>query len=286
MKGMSAGTPNGERRPGVKRSFADDYERHQAWDREAREAVARYLSSPLRSRPGSCLFLGCATGVNDVLPFARRAPRGTRILAGDIDDSCLRRLRVHARRERLSGVEVRRLDVTEDLSPLGTFDLVTLFFVVHRLHSWKSVVRRLAARVGPGGSFYTSEFVGPGGVIYLANEGGGKARHGVARLIRRYFELHPDRFDPGLKSSSIGPVLGELGRLLRPAGHRDVAWRQTLTVKDMFQRIERKAYAPFWGSDRARSVLDRLSREFGGEGSRNVALVERIRIHRFVRCGP
>jgi 2-polyprenyl-3-methyl-5-hydroxy-6-metoxy-1,4-benzoquinol methylase len=274
---------NAELQVRIVRSFADDYERHQAWNGEAREAVARYLKAPLGLMPGRCLFLGCATGVNDVLPFARRASRGTRILAGDIDDSCLRRLRGHVRREQLSSVQVRRLDVTKDLSSLGTFDLVTLFFVIHRLTSWKSVIHRLANVVDAGGSLYTSEFMGPGGVIYLANEAGGNARNPVARVIRRYFELHPKRFEPELKSNSIGPVLGELGRLLQPAGHRDAVWRQTLTVGDMVERIEKKAYAPFWESDRARPVLDQLRNEFDGERSRKVTLVERIRIYRFVR---
>jgi ubiquinone/menaquinone biosynthesis C-methylase UbiE len=227
--------------------------------------------------------MGCATGVNDVLPFARRAPRGTRILAGDIDDSCLLRLREHTRREHLSNIELRRLDINENLSSLGTFDLITLFFVIHRLSSWKSVIHRLPALVAAGGSFYISEFVGPGGIIYLANEAGGKARNAVARVIRRYFELHPERFKPELKSSLIAPVLGKLGRLLQPGGHRDVAWRQTLTVGDVLGKIETKAYAPFWESDRARPVLDQLRKEFDGERSSKVTLIERIRIYRFVR---
>jgi SAM-dependent methyltransferase len=265
----------------LRRSPADEYERHQTWDPHAREAVARYLSA---GAPSRCLFLGCATGVNEVLPFARRAPAGTRILAGDIDEAYLRRLKEHLRRERLSNVEVRRIDITEDLSPLGGFDLVTLFFVIHRLDAWKGVIRRVAGLVGPGGRLCTSEFAGPGGAIYLSNEGGGGVRNAIGRVIRRYFELYPGRFEPELKSTSIGPVLRELGRLLRPAGHRDVPWRQSLTVGEMIEKIERRAYAPFWGSGRAPLALEQLRREFEWERSRRSTLVEKIRLYRFLRA--
>ena len=50
---------------------ADDYERHQSWDLEARKGVARYLLEGAGGGPPRALFLGSATGVNDALPFAR-----------------------------------------------------------------------------------------------------------------------------------------------------------------------------------------------------------------------
>ena len=103
-------------------------------------------------------------------------------------------------------MEARRIDIRKDLANLGTFDLVTLFFVIHRLNDWRPVVTHLAALMAPGGSLYLSEFVGPSGVIYLSNEGGGRFRDPVSRLIRRYFELLPERFAPPLKSTSIRPV--------------------------------------------------------------------------------
>lgn len=260
------------------------YEAHQAWPAETAAAIAGHLLSTLARRPPrKCLFLGAATGVNDVLPFARRADPADRIVGSDVVPAYLDALRDRAAAEGLRQVEVRAVDIRRGLEALGTFDLVALFFVIHRVAEWREVAGPLAGLVGRGGSLFVTEFAGPEGIIYLSNERGGKGRDPVSRLIRRYFELLPEPFEPPLKSTSIGPFRQLLAGLLRPAGSRDFAWPQRLTVGDMYARIAARAYAPYFGTRASPELLERLRTEFAPEWDREVAFVETIRVYRFAR---
>lgn len=261
----------------------DVYEEYQAWPREMTEAVARYFLSALKGNFRRCLVLGCATGVNDALPLARLAGPGDHIVAGDVEPAFLERLRDRAASEGLAHIEARRLDVTQDLTSLGRFDLVSLLFVIHRLNPWEQVMDRLCGLAAPGGSFFISEFTGPEGIIFLSNEGGGKGRDPVSRLLRRYFELLPERFAPELKSTSIKPVLDRLGRSLTPMGHQDFVWKQVLAPREMLVRIEKRAYAPFFSTQPPADLLRQLAIEFASELDTSVALNESIRIYRFMR---
>jgi len=263
--------------------LADFYELHQKWPGEVGRAVAEHLLSALGPPPRWCLFLGSATGVNDVIPFARLADLRDRVVGSDVEQAYVDRLAEHARREGLQNVVVRRLDVRKDLADLEIFDLVTLFFVIHRLSDWQSVAASLVGLVGPRGSLCVSEFAGPSGVIYLSNEKGGGLSDPVSRMIRRYFELLPETFDPPLKSSRIGPVREALARHLSPTGFRDFDWTQTVTVGDMYAKIESKAYAPYFGTHPSPHVLDLLRREFEADWSTTVELTETVRIYRFLR---
>src|SRR5207249_1294951 len=195
----------------------------------------------------------------------------------------LDRLEERSRREGLQSVVVRRLDVRKDLADLGTFDLVTLLFVVHRLTDWQDVVASLVSLVGPRGSLYVSEFAGPSGVIYLSNEKGGGLSDPVSQIIRRYFELLPEPFDPPLKSTRIQPVREALAQHLRPAGFRDFVWQQRITVGQMYAKIESRAYAPYLSTQPSPDLLDRLRREFDSDWPRTVELTETVRIYRFLR---
>lgn len=260
------------------------YEEYQAWPPEVTKAVARHFESALGPGPRRCLVLGCATGVNDALPLARQLTDRDRIVAGDVEAAFLDRLRERAASEGLTNLEAIRLDVAEELSPSGPFDLVSLLFVIHRLKAWEGVIDRLCALVAPGGSFFISEFAGPEGVIYLSNENGGTGADPVSRLIRRYFELLPERFSPPLRSTSIGPVLERLEKHLRPAGHEEFAWKQQITPSEMLRRIANRAYAPYFSIQPPREVLQRLAEEFAGESGRPVPLEEIIRIYRFERA--
>jgi len=261
----------------------DVYEEYQGWPAPVAEGLARELRSSLGAGPRRGLVLGCATGVNDALPLARLAGPGDRIIAGDLDAGFLDRLRERAASERLSNLEARELDLTSDLTSLGTFDFVTLFFVIHRLPEWEGVIDRLTRLVAPGGSFFISEFVGPGGVIYLSNESGGTSSDPVSRMIRRYFELLPEEFAPRLKSTEIRPVLKRLSEQLTPQGSRDVKWPQTLMTAEMFRRIRDRAYAPYFSTRPLPGTLDLLRAEFAREWTRTVRLTEVIRVHRFLR---
>lgn len=275
---MNAGT-------GRAPDLPDVYEEYQAWPPEVAEAVARHFVSTLAPGPRRCLVLGCATGVNDALPLARQLAGGDRIVAGDVEAPFLDRLRERAASEGLTAIDARRLDVTEDLSTLGSFGLVSLLFVIHRLEDWEGVVDRLCALVAPGGSFFISEFAGPEGVIYLSNENGGSGADPVSRLIRRYFEVLPERFSPPLRSTSIGPVLRRMEGILRPAGSRDFAWKQQITPSEMIRRIGDRAYAPYFSAPAPADLLRRLADEFAAEARCPVSFRETIRIYRFERAG-
>jgi SAM-dependent methyltransferase len=261
----------------------DVYEEYQAWPREMAEAVAGYFLSALKESSRRCLVLGCATGVNDALPLARLAGSGDRIVAGDVEARFLERLRDRASTEGLTNIEASRLDVAGDLSSLGRFDLISLLFVIHRLNSWEEIIDRLGNLVDTGGSFFISEFAGPEGIIYLSNENGGTGRDPVSHLIRRYFELLPERFAPALKSTSIKPVLDRLGRILTPMGHQDFIWKQTLSPREMLTRIEKRAYAPFFSTHPTAGLLEQLGREFAPELDTRITMNETIRIYRFGR---
>jgi SAM-dependent methyltransferase len=257
------------------------YEEYQAWPPDVAIAVARYMLSPSGQGPKRCLVLGCATGVNDALPLARTAKPRDRVIAGDIDPAFLERLGNRVRSEGLSNVEVRKIDITQDLSDLGAFDLVSLLFVVHRLGAWRPTLDRLIRLVAPGGSFFISEFAGPEGIIYLSNESGGARNDPVSLLIRRYFELLPQRFDPALKSTSIGPVLRRIEKRLVPCGHRDFVWKQSITPAEMLRRMSHRAYAPYFSTDPPPNLLHRLGEEFSSQAASVVSLEETIRIYRF-----
>ncbi len=198
-------------------------------------------------------------------------------MASDVDPSFVERLRGYARS--LPNVEVRRIDITQPIE--GIYDAVVMFFVIHRLDHWKRVVRRIERLVAPGGSLFLSQFAGPSGIIYLANEQGGRARDPISRLIRRYFELVKEKFTPDLKSSYITPVLKYLK--LTPMGHRDFLWPQPVTVGEMHHKIDREVYAPFFSTHPHRKVIEQLGREFQPEWNRRVRLVERIRVYRLMR---
>lgn len=254
------------------------YETHQNWPPETAGAIADHLRASAPSAR-TAAFLGCASGVNDALPFARRAP-DVRVLASDIDPDCLRALA--ARAAGMANLEVRRIDVLADLGALEPADLVAIFFVAHRLPAWEEAVAPLTRAVAPGGRLFTSEFAGPCGVIYRSNENGGRAADPVSRLIRRYFELRAEPFAPPLRSTRMGPFLDALGRGLVPAGHRDFAWPQSLTVEEMLRKMETGAYAPFFLRPSS-AILDRLRDEFAAERAARVDLTETIRIHQFRR---
>lgn len=262
------------------------YEIHQEWPDEVKRGIAEYLRSNLASAaPRACLFFGAATGVNDVLPFARVADPRDRIVGSDVVEAYLDRLRAQAQREGLSNLQARAIDVRMDLPEQGSFDLVSLFFVIHRLDDWRSVVPSLAKIVGHGGSLYVSEFVGPSGIIYLSNEAGGAGQDPVSRMIRRHFELLQEPFAPALRSTSISPVRERLAEFLRPAGSRDFVWPQRLSVGDMYRKIASRAYAPYFSTQATEELLARLRHEFGSEWSHEVAFQETIRVYRFVRSG-
>lgn len=245
------------------------YDARHAWPSEAAEAVARRLR---QENPGArnALFLGCATGTNDALPFARLAP-DVRVVASDIEPIFLRAIAERAP----ANVEVRQIDARalEDVEPA---DLVALFFVAHRIPEWRELVPGLASRVA--GRLYVSEWAN--GLVYLANEGGGQEPDPVCRLLRRYHELRAAE-GPELRTSRMSPFLKAVERELPYAGRRDVVWWRWVSVREVLEMIEEGAYAPFRVG---RPDLARLREEFAAEADERVELLETLRIHAFARA--
>jgi hypothetical protein len=170
-------------------------------------------------------------------------------------------------------VQVRELDLLE---AEGAYDAVVALFVLHRLQE-RAIegAERLASCVAPGGRLYISEFVGPRGLIAMCNEP--RLRKGTAgRMLARYFERH--RFAPTLKSTDIAPVRKRLSTLLKAEKPRDFRWRYTLTLAEIFRRMRRRSYAPFFGGP---EDLDGIRREFEADFDRAADFVEIIRIFPF-----
>ncbi len=211
--------------------------------------------------------------MNDALPFSDASP-ATDVLATDLEPRMVELLREHCRSR--ASVRVSQLDL---LKAKGSYDLVTALFVLHRLGAKARLgARRLARLVGPAGSLIVTEFAGPRGFIARANEPRWRGRDLVGRLLGRYFAIRPWR-EP-LRSTDIGPCLTELARALSPAGHQDFAWRYRLSLAELFRRIRRRAYAPFF---QAPDDLEQLRREFEPHFAREFPFVEVIRVHRFAR---
>jgi hypothetical protein len=93
----------------------------------------------------------------------------------------------------------------------------------------------------------------------------------------------PESLAPELKSTFVRPVLDALAEKLRPEGHRDFTWPQELTVREVYRKIEVRAYAPYFGTRVTPEILSRLRSEFHAEWTRGVTFTETIRLYRFVR---
>ncbi len=98
----------------------------------------------------------------------------------------------------------------------------------------------------------------------------------VGRMLARYFGRH--RFAAKLKSTNIAPVRAKLSKLLAPEKPRDFRWRYTLTLAEVFRRMRRRSYAPFFGGP---EDLDDLRKEFEADFDREVDFVEVIRVFPF-----
>jgi SAM-dependent methyltransferase len=250
-------------------SFFEEYERANFWTPAVRGGIAGMVA---RRKPASALFLGVGTGTNDAIPFATIAP-STKVLATDLDPRMVRLLREGCRK--FANVRVEELDL---LQAKGGYDAVIALFVLHRLAA-RAIegAERVAACVAPGGVLYVSEFVGPRGFIAMCNEP--RLQKGIAgRMLARYFERHS--FDAALRSTNIAPVRARLARLLRAERPRDFRWNYRLPVSELFRRLRRRAYAPFFGGP---EELDDLRKEFEPEFHREIAFIEVIRVHRYSR---
>ena len=98
--------------------------------------------------PRSVLDFGCGVG-RVLLPLAERCERAVGV---DVSETMLAEAREHCRRRGLSNVHLVRSD-GDDLTSLGTFDLVHSFIVFQHIpvRRGEAIARRLVSMLNPGG---------------------------------------------------------------------------------------------------------------------------------------
>ena len=125
---------------------------------EARQAGERVLADLLPPAPSSVLDLGCGDGRLAALALAER-PGIERVVAVDRSAPML----THAR-DRFADdgrVDVRRWDLGEPITALGSFDVIVSGFAIRHLeHPRKQALfGEVAAQLSPGGVFLNLEVV-------------------------------------------------------------------------------------------------------------------------------
>jgi len=123
--------------------------------RLAGEAV---LQSVLADEPRSVLDLGCGDGRLAALVLQAR-PSVERALVVDSSPPMLDRARSRFADDRR--VIVRRWDLADPLTPLGTFDVIVSGFAIHHLedHRKRDLYAEVAGQLRPGGMFANLEVV-------------------------------------------------------------------------------------------------------------------------------
>jgi ubiquinone/menaquinone biosynthesis C-methylase UbiE len=135
-------------------------------------AAAGVLDNPLRRlihspgrilgpylRPGdTVLDIGCGSG-HFTRPMARMVGDAGCVVAADLQDAMLARLRERAEREGLLGrIRLHRTRAsTLDLGDAGPFDFVLAFYVVHEVPDAGRFFREAAAVLRPGGRMLVAE---------------------------------------------------------------------------------------------------------------------------------
>jgi SAM-dependent methyltransferase len=121
----------------------------------AGEAVLREVLTP---EPRSALDLGCGDGRLTGLVLAAR-PTVEKVIAVDISPPMLERARQRFCAD--ARVEVRRWDLSEDLSPMGEFDLIVSGFAIHHLEDDRkqALFDEVARQLLPRGLFANLEIV-------------------------------------------------------------------------------------------------------------------------------
>ncbi len=125
---------------------------------EARQAGERMIADLLPSTPRAVLDLGCGDGRLAALVLDER-PSIEHVVAVDRSPPML----AHAR-ERFSDeprVDIREWDLEDDITPLGTFDVIVSGFAIHHLeHARKrDLFAEIARLLQPGGVFLNLEVV-------------------------------------------------------------------------------------------------------------------------------
>jgi SAM-dependent methyltransferase len=101
-------------------------------------------------RPGwRCLELGCGNGSIAQALAERVAPTG-HVVASDIDISYIRNLQVPC-------LEIRQIDILQDVIEEGSYDLVVSRALLHHLTSARKALERMVTALKPGGALLSIE---------------------------------------------------------------------------------------------------------------------------------
>lgn len=124
--------------------------------------LRRFLHDPetilagLVPRGGTVLDIGCGMGYF-TLALARMVGPEGRVIAVDLQEQMLRRVRKRAARESLSSRIEPHLCGPESLGVSVAADFILAFWVVHEAGDRRAFLREVSALLAPGGHFLVAE---------------------------------------------------------------------------------------------------------------------------------
>ena len=143
------------------------------WDR----AAEKYAKSPIKDQVSytytldrtrdylhiedSMLELGCGTGSTAL----ELSPLVHNIIATDISGAMLEKAREKAAAQKIDNVEFAQADALH--APMGPFDVVTAFNVLHLVEDLDQTLAEIARRTKPGGLFISKTFCLPERIGWL-----------------------------------------------------------------------------------------------------------------------
>jgi ubiquinone/menaquinone biosynthesis C-methylase UbiE len=138
-----------ERAAAAYNAAADAYDapENAFWDRFGARTVER-----LDLQPGMRVLDVCSGSGGSAIPAARAVGPTGRVIAVDLADNLLARLRAKAERLGLTQLEARTGDLLDPpLEAAATFDAVVCVFGIFFVADMAEAIRRLWSRVAPGG---------------------------------------------------------------------------------------------------------------------------------------
>jgi len=166
-------------------------EKAEAWDSEPRRVeLARCVASVIRrhvpvSKKMTAFEYGCGTGL---LSLNLHSYLGT-VKMADISDAMLDVLRGKVNRHGLTGVEIEKLDLTENFKPHGSYDIVYTQMALHHIIDVEKLLGVFYQMINPSGYLCIADLDEEDGTFHAAD-----------------FQGHN-----GFNQSKLGEILRELG---------------------------------------------------------------------------